>query len=386
MAACNVNGVTIHTAFRLNFATPHDSLFNPLTKEEKMKTASRIKNAKYVFIDEISMVSSILLARIDHTLQQTREVCEPFGGLSVIAFGDLYQLSPVCDPPVYEALPTKMMKSWTAASPANKIPSWSLFHMIELEKNYRNEHWKQLEVLKFFRWGIWRIDDESYLRELCAFTFETEKDAFDQLDELQTKNPHKTFLILAAKNDTVNRLNRYKLNQLGGVLEIAPVINRNGGNKSDEAEEKATKLQLAVGCRVMITRNMNFSTGIINGTIGVFLGIEKNMLMMKTGKYGMIAVPRVGYVDNGVRWNQFPIVAAEAITVHKAQGLTVDGVVVICNSFWNKCGGMLYTAISRARNLALCRISGLNEKHWDTPDQAATCLEEMARRNKILRF
>ena len=45
-----------------------------------------------VIIDEISMVGNMTLSFIDTRLQQLT-----FGGLSVIAVGDLYQLKPVCD-------------------------------------------------------------------------------------------------------------------------------------------------------------------------------------------------------------------------------------------------------------------------------------------------
>lgn len=46
-------------------------------------------------IDEISVVGSRLLSRLDTRLRQTEGINEPFGGLSVLVVGDLYQLLPV---------------------------------------------------------------------------------------------------------------------------------------------------------------------------------------------------------------------------------------------------------------------------------------------------
>ena len=50
-----------------------------------------------VIIDEISMVGNMTLSFIDTRLQQLTGSKAAFGGLSVIAVGDLYQLKPVGD-------------------------------------------------------------------------------------------------------------------------------------------------------------------------------------------------------------------------------------------------------------------------------------------------
>ena len=52
---------------------------------------------KVVIIDEISMVGNKMLSFIDTRLQQLTGLKAAFGGLSVIAVGDLYQLKPVND-------------------------------------------------------------------------------------------------------------------------------------------------------------------------------------------------------------------------------------------------------------------------------------------------
>ena len=50
---------------------------------------------KVIIIDEISMVGNKTLSLIDVRLQQLTGTKAVFGGLSVIAVGDLYQLKPV---------------------------------------------------------------------------------------------------------------------------------------------------------------------------------------------------------------------------------------------------------------------------------------------------
>lgn len=52
---------------------------------------------KFVFIDEISMVGKKLLNYINLRLQEIFATEMPFGGVSIIAIGDLFQLKPVFD-------------------------------------------------------------------------------------------------------------------------------------------------------------------------------------------------------------------------------------------------------------------------------------------------
>ena len=61
------------------------------------------QSVKLLIIDEISMVGSNMLARIDTRLRQIFGVNKSFGGISVVLVGYLYQLPPVMDRPIYTA-------------------------------------------------------------------------------------------------------------------------------------------------------------------------------------------------------------------------------------------------------------------------------------------
>lgn len=52
---------------------------------------------KVIFIDEISMVGNGMFNFINLRLQEIRGCTKPFGGISVVAVGDLFQLKPVMD-------------------------------------------------------------------------------------------------------------------------------------------------------------------------------------------------------------------------------------------------------------------------------------------------
>lgn len=57
----------------------------------------KYRHLKLVIIDEISMVGTNTLSFLDTRLQQLTGTKATFGGISIIAVGDLYQLMPVCD-------------------------------------------------------------------------------------------------------------------------------------------------------------------------------------------------------------------------------------------------------------------------------------------------
>ena len=91
-AASNIDGQTLHTSFSFNFDNKHYSLSDKVRDEKR----ALFKNLKIVIIDEISMVKSDMLYQLDLKLQELKErIGTPFGGISILAFGDILQLKPV---------------------------------------------------------------------------------------------------------------------------------------------------------------------------------------------------------------------------------------------------------------------------------------------------
>ena len=92
-AAFNISGQTICSAF-------HKKIYqgtNLLSADELNTFRIKYRHLKVTIIDEISMVGSRTLSFIDTRLQQLTGTKAVFGGLSVIAVGDLYQLKPIGD-------------------------------------------------------------------------------------------------------------------------------------------------------------------------------------------------------------------------------------------------------------------------------------------------
>ena len=93
-AAFNISGQTICSAFHKKM---YQGTYNHLSADELNTFRIKYRHLKVVIIDEISMVGNMTLSFIDTRLQQLTGSKAAFGGLSVIAVGDLYQLKPVGD-------------------------------------------------------------------------------------------------------------------------------------------------------------------------------------------------------------------------------------------------------------------------------------------------
>lgn len=105
-AAYNVSGYTIHSSFHLPLHTKSSDDYIPLSDEKLAAVKEAISSVKIVIIDEISMVEADMLRRLTDVMCND----EPFGGLSVIAVGDLLQLPPVAQKQVF-SLPSDELTS-----------------------------------------------------------------------------------------------------------------------------------------------------------------------------------------------------------------------------------------------------------------------------------
>jgi hypothetical protein len=95
-AAFNVGGTTIHHAFRVPFGC-RLLPYKRLASEECCKMRDACKDLLCLVIDEVSMTGGTLLYYIYRQLQDVFENNLPFGGLPVLASGDLYQSNPVSE-------------------------------------------------------------------------------------------------------------------------------------------------------------------------------------------------------------------------------------------------------------------------------------------------
>ena len=93
VAAINIDGTTIHTALGINVG---HKLY-PLNDRQCGILRNKLSEIKFIIIDEISMVSSVLFYQVHQRLNEIFGVSTdlPFAGLPVVVCGNLYQLPSV---------------------------------------------------------------------------------------------------------------------------------------------------------------------------------------------------------------------------------------------------------------------------------------------------
>ena len=119
------------------------------------------------------------------------------------------------------------------------------------------------------------------------------------------------------------------------------------------------QLHLKVNSPIMLMRNLDPASGLLNGTRFVVKRLQPNVINAEicTGRHSgkHVLIPRIALTpsDNTfpftLRRRQFPVRAASAMTINKSQGQTLDAVGLFLPEpvFTH---GQLYDALSRARS------------------------------------
>jgi ATP-dependent exoDNAse (exonuclease V) alpha subunit len=336
IAALTVSGMTIHKLCKFPPAWIVDS-------DIKIDPKSLIPKIDILILDEISMVNANLLDCIDKFCKLQRKNPEPFGGLTVIMVGDLFQLPPVV---TYATEPLfkreyKSPKFFAAHALENSVPV-----AVELSSVLRQKDSELIRLLTNIREG-----DE----------IESSVTEFNSRCEI-TSMPPVGAVHLAPKNIDVETINKRELEKLP-VPEVTFVATLNG-KFSERHLPAPDKISLRVGAQVVMLNN---SKEWVNGNIGVVTSVASDRVSVKLVDSGKnIEVRTFEWKNYEYRYDekdkrvvrevvgtflQIPIALAWAMTIHKSQGLTLDKVHLDLGGGAFETG-QTYVALSRSRSMA----------------------------------
>ena len=121
---------------------------------------------------------------------------------------------------------------------------------------------------------------------------------------------------------------------------------------------------IKIGCKVMLRRNIDVTTGLVNGSIGSVTAVKFSIdqcnvvdtitVKFENGKEHVLekVSSKFQILDKAfIIRRQFPISSAYAITIHKSQGLTLNNVLVDIGNNVFACG-QAYVAMSRVTSLS----------------------------------
>ena len=114
--------------------------------------------------------------------------------------------------------------------------------------------------------------------------------------------------------------------------------------------QKLRKLLLFPSAVVMITLNKDIKKGLMNGCVALVVELLARSVVLQLADDRIVSLPLTRLRKGGRLLEGFSLAGGYAMTIHKAQGLTLSSVVV----FWDNPRaqpGLGYTALSRVKRL-----------------------------------
>lgn len=354
-AAVNIDGFTIHSCLRI----PITGEMIPLNGENLRTFQLQFQDVKFIIIDEYSMIGMRLLHKIHRRITEASGIAaEPFGGFFIYILGDLRQLPPVRDTAIY-------MEPVDDSSTIGKRLIRSMTKRVILQTCFRQ-----------------RYDEQQFRNVLDDIgKGQNDREGWELLMSRRTamvpswRALFSDAIRLFPTNVQVAEFNKATISHMSAPVAVIDAIHKNATSRQASellAQGLSRKLHLSIGCRVMLRKNISVHQGLVNGSLGTVRDIIFNpgerppmmpsVILVEFDKFlgpyltdqrvfpilPVTANWRDSNVDCSRR--QFPLTLAYALTIHKAQGLTLDKAIVDIGEKENA-SGLTYVALSPVRSI-----------------------------------
>ncbi|XP_011167695.2 ATP-dependent DNA helicase PIF1 [Solenopsis invicta] len=342
VAACHIGGITLHQFAGIGLGTG--------TMERCFQLASRPfaasiwRKTKHLVIDEISMVDGDLFDKIEAVARHVRRTERPFGGIQLILCGDFFQLPPVSktdDKPKF----CFQSEAWQKCVHFN----------FELRTVHRQKDEAFVKILNSIRIG--RVTDD-----IVDILKDTAKQKIESNGVLATR--------LCSHVKEADEINEFQLNELKGETKVYTAQDSDSSmtHMLDQQLSLPGKLILKVGAQVMLLKNINITSGLVNGARGVVIDFKNDIpvIQLRSGTHYEAKMEKWTIKTSSgalVHRKQVPLKLAWAFSIHKSQGLTLDCVEMCLSRVFD--AGQAYVALSRAQSLQSLRVLDFsNQQVW----------------------
>ncbi|PNY24031.1 ATP-dependent DNA helicase PIF1 [Tolypocladium capitatum] len=387
LAACNIGGITLHSFSGIGLGKEDaHTLVKKVRRNPKAK--NRWLKTKCLVIDEISMVDGELFDKLSHVGRVVRNNGRPWGGIQLIITGDFFQLPPVPDH-------DKKRESQFAFDAATW--STSIDHTIGLTQVFRQRDPEFARMLNEMRLG--KISPST----VDAFRALSRPLKFD--DGVESAELYPTRAQVESSNEKrlrelPGRAHRYDCMDSGDPAIKDKLLMNMMAPKS---------LELKINAQVMLIKNLDET--LVNGSLGKVIAFSDEKTFEMTGvnsyddgwddpmakakrklkgfsrdsnsssssnrQYPVVQFVAMGGVQRVIlcqpeEWkvelpngevqakrNQLPLILAWALSIHKAQGQTLERVTVNLGRVFEK--GQAYVALSRATTQQGLRVLGFDK-------------------------
>jgi len=369
IAAHSFHGRTLHSLFNIPVKIPPHGLSRKLSRANLCSLQALFKHCKYLIIDEKSMIGIKFLGLLD---QRLREIFparqdEMYAGINIFLCGDFHQLPPIGAMVMYSDLPNTRNADFLTGQQAYR----ALDTTVRLTQLMRQDGDDE-ETLRFRRaleeLRVYQVSQQSWQLLNTRVRNQLTRDEVESFDDA---------LRLYFRREEVRIYNHRRLRDCKQpILKIKSTHTGRGaeGANDDEADGLDPELCICLGARVMLTDNLWVENGLVNGSMGTVRDIVWNegqdptkdmpvAIMVEVDDYDGPKFPGTNYIPifpvtrrfeykkRDCSRTNFPLRPAYAITVHKAQGLTLRQVVLNLERK-DHSPGLSYVAISRVKKLS----------------------------------
>jgi ATP-dependent DNA helicase PIF1 len=353
----NCQAKTVHSWAGIGLANGPGDLIVKRVVGNKYKAANW-KKIDVLIVDEVSMMSQKIFEILNAIGQKVRKNTRPFGGLQVIFSGDFYQLPPVAR----DDESADMAFCFESSEWANTFAS-----VVQLKKIFRQTDeaytaiLNQIRVGKLFKSGL-EILTPHIGKPLPATFVPTmllprrrDAEMINAQELAKLPSEKKIFTLSRMENlpEKVAQLSQITPEQRD--LEHTFLVNNIMAEK---------EIVLKKGAQVMCIANIDMESTepIVNGSQGIIVDFVGNLPLVQFNNgarrtVGFHTWNSETYPSLGVK--QIPLIYAWAITIHKAQGVSLDMAQIDAGSNIFECG-QTYVALSRIKSLAGLYLTAFN--------------------------
>jgi len=349
IAAANVGGQTTHSFAGVGLGTERG---RKLLKQVRMNRGAvqRWRSAVVLIIDEVSMLDGELFEELSSIAASIRACRKPFGGLQLILCGDFLQLPPV-------QVCGELHKRFAFQTNAWKRCGLQRGTILLREPLRQAGDNAFISLLNEVRLGV-----------VSALTDDTLAACSTSRKPLPTDGIVPTKLYCLNKNVDTENKNRLSLLQGDACLfqardHFSSDVREDDKNHLRQLVEKrvAQDLWLKANAQVVLVKNQSLH-GLVNGSRGIVECFQDGQPVVRFDNGVTVAVGRDSFEVGGpgpwalmVR-SQVPLKLAWALTVHRAQGMTLSRAELKLDDAFVV--GQAYVALSRLTSLAGLWIRG----------------------------
>lgn len=352
-----LKGITLHKLLGWTVSDETQKVATLVKRALKNKrVVTCIRNLEVLFIDEISMVSAEMFERMEEFCRllrksssrdnvTTKKRSRVFGGIQLVLCGDFLQL-----PPVVTKKNTEVRFCFEASCWQKCIKK-----EVELHTIFRQNDPLFIKMLNEIRIGHCSRETE----QIMAAT-------------KHNKRLKQSAIRIYPHRKEVDESNQKALAKIDAPLVSFDAFDRGEPEFKTWLEQHCdakTVVQLKLGCKVILLKNLDTKQGLANGSRGEVIdfvprGINSSNNTDSTAEFVPLVCfengiekrierqpfrANVGDVEMAVRY-QIPLSLAYAVTAHRCQGMTLQSAELSLSDCFEY--GQVYVAMSRMSTLA----------------------------------